>query len=185
MSPLPPPPPRRCRWRASWLTKAAITIHYYRDTYEYMLPHARAALWKSYQARVRPVAPPLLLHLVDQIIFSTSRYGSLFACRTDLARKSRDIADILIKQIGHFNRVIDQQLIDNFLGADPFCLSVPVSFRFFLNSRVYNSLFSILSFAYLSRLFCIFRWFSYRTISHKEYQTHLAHHEKNIKWSSS
>jgi len=74
----------------------------------YATPCPSCPLKIVYQARVRPVAPPLLLHRVDQIIFSTSRYGSLFARRTDLAWRSRDIADILIKQIGYFNRVIDQ-----------------------------------------------------------------------------
>lgn len=49
---------RRCRWRASWLTKAAITIHYYHDTYEYMPPYARAALWKSYTRHVSGLSRP-------------------------------------------------------------------------------------------------------------------------------
>lgn len=131
-----------------------ITIHYYRDTYEYMpdtvgLPFEN----RIYRARVRPVAPPLLLHRVDQIIFSTCTESSthslpvLNARRTDLASwRSRDIADILIKQIGHFNRVIERERQRAFKRIDMYIVILSL-FTFYLGN-LYNWFFS-LSFFFL------------------------------------
>lgn len=98
-----------------------------------------------YQARVRPVAPPLLLHRVDQIIFSTSRYGSLFARRTDLTRYRWYINQT---NWTHFNRVIRRQRQSVSLGTDTPFDSFLIS-QWVINNLSFLVLCLFLTFTYL------------------------------------